>query len=87
MNNKQFKYIRSNEKDVKGKALYSGQDILLTDANGKTKKSKITFTIEDGFSMLIGDFQVLSIERLNGTNIFKRIYGAIRFGLFNITGK
>lgn len=84
---KRFKYIRSNQKDIKGKTIYSGQKVNVNGRINPRQLQEVYFEPNFGFRVQGNNFaDAYDIQIVSDINILQKIYGALRFAFFNLTG-
>ena len=81
---KNFKYIRSTQKDINGKTIFSGQIVSTSRAIG----TKVFYEPDFGFRILGDNFaDTYDIKIEKDITIIQKVIGTIKFAIFNLTGK
>lgn len=84
---KYFKYIRSGEKDITGKTIYSGQIVSVHGRINQRQKVRVLFEPSFGFRIQGNNFaDAYDIKIETDISLINKISGAIKFAIFNITG-
>lgn len=82
-----FKYIRSTEKDITGKAIYSGQMVSVHGRINKRQTVEVRFEPNHGFRIQGNNLvDAYDIEVEKDISHINKITGAIKFSLFTIFG-
>ena len=83
---KNFKYIRSTQKDIYDYPIYSGQIVSYGRFSGSS--AEVKFTPDYGFRISgdnFADRPGLRIEK--DITFWQKLLGTIKFAIFNLTGK
>lgn len=82
-----IKYVRSNQKDVKGKTIYSGQLVNVHGRINPRETQEVLYEPNFGFKVQGNNFaDAYDIHIVKDINLFQKIHGSLVLFVFNITG-
>lgn len=85
---KHFKFIRSNEKDVNGKTIYSGQIVSVYGRINPKEIVEVLFEPSFGFRIQGNNFaDAYDVTVIKDITLLQKITGSIRYIVFNLFGR
>jgi hypothetical protein len=86
-NTNNFKYIRSTQKDITGKTIYSGQHVSVHGRINKRDIVEVYFEPDYGFRIQGNNFaDTYNIKIERDITLINKLKGIVMFALFSITG-